>query len=361
MAIIKEFAVPGHPSIYELVERELSISISYPDKGTTKDTGLLLMIPGFGQTMQSPFFEQVKSKYTDELNLVTVQCHYFGLEFMQTAARQTYNIDFNVLKNVLTEDEYRQLFESGASLNINQIIEVSSQYPLTIEGKEILDETNANFNDMGIMQAIDNITAVLSVISILDDNQMPFNTEKIMIYGQGHGAYLGYLCNAFAPKLFSHLFDLSSWLICPYLNSTRYMNSLVGKMGLQIMFKYMASTLKIDNDLLYLPTLYRNVYNRCNIFAFDFFSEAQSKALNKQDFLNRISNCLSHEFSKEETERFQSSPLELFHYIIHSHSVNKTGRNAIALPSHTIETKSNTYHFDYTEGMPLLNRISKQG
>ncbi len=55
---------------------------------------------------------------------------------------------------------------------------------------------------MGIMQAIDNISAVICIMEIIKDNCYKFNRNKIIIYGHSHGAYLAYLCNAFAPNLF---------------------------------------------------------------------------------------------------------------------------------------------------------------
>jgi len=49
-----------------------------------------------------------------------------------------------------------------------------------------------NFNDMGLMQAIDNIATALIIIEILKSNQLIFNSRRIMIYGHSHGAYLAY-------------------------------------------------------------------------------------------------------------------------------------------------------------------------
>ena len=74
------------------------------------------------------------------------------------------------------------------------------------------DEDLTNFNDMGIMQALDNISAIVTVIEIIKDNGYKFDESKIIIYGHSHGAYLGYLCNAFAPNLFSMIIDNSAWL-----------------------------------------------------------------------------------------------------------------------------------------------------
>ncbi|WP_223869599.1 DUF2920 family protein [Paenibacillus sabuli] len=102
--------------------------------------------------------------------MVTIQCDFFGWEFMQSVS---------------------------------------------------LNETVSNFNDMGIMQALDNITAVIIVSEFIKDNNLKFNAKKIIADGQSHGAYLAFLCNRFAPNLFSLIIDNSAWIVPAYLTLNR--------------------------------------------------------------------------------------------------------------------------------------------
>ncbi|MGF9699809.1 hypothetical protein [Paenibacillus sp. MABNR03] len=90
----------------------------------------------------------MRSVFADEYNLVSIQCDYFGLEFMQHSP---------------------------------------------------LPESLYNFNDMGIMQALDNLTAIGIVEQILKDNNLNFNAGKVIAYGHSHGAYLAYLLNVLSP------------------------------------------------------------------------------------------------------------------------------------------------------------------
>ncbi|EDS76688.1 conserved hypothetical protein [Clostridium botulinum C str. Eklund] len=60
------------------------------------------------------------------------------------------------------------------------------------------------------MQAIDNIIAVISVMNMMYEQNVEFNARKMILFGNSHGSYLSYLCNALTPTLFTLLIDNSS-------------------------------------------------------------------------------------------------------------------------------------------------------
>ena len=132
-------------------------------------------------------------------------------------------------------------------------MEIASNSKINLSAKENLSESLDNYNDMGLIQAIDNISAVISVMEVVKDNGYSFNENKIILYGHSHGAYLSYLCNAFAPNMFSLLIDNSSWLFPVYLKSNRYLNNMYENSLLSVEFDYLAKTLEYDEEILYLP------------------------------------------------------------------------------------------------------------
>ncbi|MFS0575518.1 hypothetical protein AB1K83_07790 [Sporosarcina sp. 179-K 3D1 HS] len=84
MASNQTISIPAHHNIYTgLSDRELQIEFYIPETGTSKETGLLLLVPGFGGNIDSKVYKKMRGQLADEYNLVTVQCSFFGREFMQ--------------------------------------------------------------------------------------------------------------------------------------------------------------------------------------------------------------------------------------------------------------------------------------
>lgn len=103
------------------------------------------------------------------------------------------------------------------SNNPHQYIQkIAHSRNITICGTAILNEDKSNFNDMGPIQAIDNLTAIKIVMDILEENNLKYNKNKVVVYGHSHGAYISYLCNAFSPNLISTIIDNSAYLYPAY-------------------------------------------------------------------------------------------------------------------------------------------------
>ena len=307
--------------------RKLKAYFSIPEEGTNEDTGICLFIAGFGGNSNSNIYKKMRRQFADEYNLITVQCDYFGYEFMQdTREVSNPNIAREVVSNIFSESEVNSIYENG-NFDMNRFMEVAKRYPLTLQLNEVLNEDLDNFNDMGLIQAIDNISAVLNVINILYDNEMQFNSKKIIIYGHSHGAYLGYLCNAFAPNLFSVLIDNSAWLIPAYIeeNSVRSLQSKMDNLNVIINFDYIAKKIIKDKKILDLSYIYSKFSNRCNIISYHGTTDNLINNNDKEAFCNNIKNCNYNEVSDENIDGciFKSTNhglgadfLELFKYTI---------------------------------------------
>ncbi len=255
MAKEYEVCMNAHPSIYKAKERELKIYFCEPEHGINSDTGILLLIAGFGGHANSKVYKKMRRQFADSYNLMTVQCDYFGWEFMQDSNKVRININRSDLEPIFSRGEIDEIFSEG-TMNLNKLVLLGSKHSITLRCMAEIDEDLTDFNDMGIMQAVDNITAVLAVITILKDNQVNFNQGKILIYGHSHGAYLSYLCNAFAPGLFSLIIDNSAWLFPAYLQACRILNYHVGSAAVIIFFDYLARKIVNDGEILFLPSLY---------------------------------------------------------------------------------------------------------
>lgn len=303
------FTTDAHPNIYNrLSPRKFDIYFSEPDTGINSETGLLLLIPGFGANAQSNVYKKMRSVFADKYNVITIQCDYFGWEFMQ---------------------------------------------------QEPMQESLDNFCDMGVMQALDNLASIFMVVGILRENNLVFNTKKIIAYGHSHGAYIAYLCNAFAPNLFSLIIDNSAWLFPVYLKTNRLLN-VDGDLR---EFRYLARSVVKDFEILDLPTLYMNFTNQCLIHSFHGVDDNLISLSAKRSFCEQVNRCNLHEITKEKVDKqlFRSTShglhadfLRLFD-LVYSNVVFEYD-SKLEIPNCRIRTKEYSYFFDYSGYLPRLER-----
>ncbi|MBS4195484.1 DUF2920 family protein [Lederbergia citri] len=264
MAENQSISIPAHHNIYNGSSgRDLRIDFSIPQSGVTAETGILIFVPGFGGNIESNVYKKMRERFADKYNLVTLQCAYFGDEYMQGVE------NFN-LKNGISDISKYLNSEEMTSLkrNPSDLLNLLSNKSLTIPVVAKLNETEDNFNDMGYMQSIDIITSLEAIQIILKENNLPYNEQKIIGYGHSHGAYLLHLVNRMAPHLFSYIIDNSAWIEPVYLSTNRYLFQQYGSMTLQIEFDYLSKYKILDKEALNLYTLYNKFENQSKIIIF---------------------------------------------------------------------------------------------
>ena len=360
MAKEYDLCMYGHPSIYKPKERKLKIYFSEPESGVNENTGILLLIPGFGGNANSNVYKKMRDYFSDEYNLVVVQCDYFGWEFMQAPNNVSINLNKEELLKVFSQKEIDYIFKDKEFLN--RLIEVANKYSYNILCNEVLDENLTNFNDMGIMQALDNISAVIIMIEIIKDNGYKFDEGKIIIYGHSHGAYLAYLCNAFAPNLFSMIIDNSAWIFPVYLESNRYVNTVYGNTILSCQFDYLAKSIDYDKEILYLPSLYKKFNNICNIICYHGTDDSLININDKEKFAKCVNRLFLNKISSSKVDGkiFKSTQhglgadfIKMFELTMKNNGEFKKDKN-ISLSNILYETNKKKYYFDYSNIVPNL-------
>ena len=58
-----EFEMYGQPSYLEPKERKLKVYFTEPDSGINKDTGILLLVAGFGGNANSNVYKKMRSNF----------------------------------------------------------------------------------------------------------------------------------------------------------------------------------------------------------------------------------------------------------------------------------------------------------
>lgn len=136
--------------------------------------------------------------------------------------------------------------------------------------EDLSEENEEEFNEMGLMQAIDNITALLAVMKKTAEDGYTFNSKKVILYGNSHGAYLCHLCNILMPNFISLIIDNSGWIYPVHINKDRRSLAVeTGKTKIKVVFDYIARNIIIPNNQYLESEKYRYIFNYdCGILNF---------------------------------------------------------------------------------------------
>ena len=358
----------GHNSIYtkkylkdNYSKRTFNIRLSTPDS-INNETGILLFIAGYGASSSSNVYEKMRNEFADKFNLITIQCDYFGYEYMQNDFW-----DFTIEKLDLDK-----LIRSSSMNTVNEIIKdnsldvnkfLNSNFnninKITIVNK--LDENIDNFNDMGIMQALDNIVATLKVIKDLEANNLKFNKNKVIIMGNSHGGYLGYLCNAMCRGLYTHILDNSAWIYPIYYSQDRYLYWKNKNAEVESIYRYMIRSNNVDIKPLNIKSLYSEFFNLCKIVVYHGEDDTLITARDKYNGIGAINNISYNLIRKNDVDNiiFKSSShglganfIELFNKFYKENCENIIVNNVLSIEE-SVEI-SDCFSINYKSNLPEL-------
>lgn len=265
MAKTIERKIPAHKNIYMersgkiVPERQLRVAMGIPDEGINCDTGMLVLVAGYGGGIDSNVFHKMRETLPDEYNFVVVQCQYFGADYMGAPKKITIPIENYGVHGV------RYASETG--------------------------ETIEEFCDMGIMQALDIVTATKECCRYLREQKREVNPGKIIIFGTSHGAYLAYLANLICPHLYKYIFDVSAYLTPYYIHHTRLLETKYPDMTMYLeikQFLYEHPEVCYDQRLYDLDFLYRNTQNNCRIIALQGTNDWMVDYRKKEEFIQSL-------------------------------------------------------------------------
>lgn len=358
MAKSYEIEVFSQPNLYDPKRRSMHVYFCEPEQGIDKNTGLLLFIAGYGGDANANVYLKMRNRFADQYNLVTIQCNYFGWEYMQ-APGDVY-ITQDMLKDYLSTEEISKLFENYEE-NCGLLQGKNIYY------NEYLDETPDCFNEMGPVQAMDHLIALKVVIDILHQNGYSYNQRKVIAYGQSHGGYLAYLCNALMRNVFTYIIDNSAYLFPTYLHQSR--GIVYNRSGCNIhrQISYIAEQLIDDEGVYDLKKVYCQITNHAKIISYHGAEDELISHKEKEAFINKTSNAYLEliDASRVDNTIFKSLHhglgadfIKLFEYTIDKYGLDDGISGGVFGPS-DLETEKYIYHIDICEGIPVLDRIQK--
>lgn len=372
MALNHKIQVDALPSIYNEkeapIKRTIDIYYSVPETGINEDTGFLLYISGFKGYATASVFKKLRSTFADKYNLVTIQCNYFGSQFMQKPKKI-------ILKKkhlkFFSKEEQNYIFKD-ANFNMDIFLELCDKYKINMKVYEDLSDENIHcFNDMGLMQVMDNLTAILSIMELLKEKNNKFNSKKVILYGNSHGAYLCHLCNIFAPNFVSVLIDNSAWIYPQYIKlNSRVLTSIQGNIKLKVVYDYMAGSIIDDKEILDLNYLYSKYYTKTKIIVYQGKHDHLIKAHKKKKFCEKIYGIKYIEVDEEIINReiFTNSKhglganfIKLLDSVMKNLDFEFEKDTEIQIPKKVIlESSKYNYIIDYTFNVPKLLRESNR-
>lgn len=353
------FSIPAHYNIYNGdSERMLRIDYAIPENGTNESTGIFIFVPGFGAHIDSKIYSKMRRQLADKYNVVTVQCEYFGSRYMQSTDEIVIPHNLGYLKNYVSNDIYKQVEE-----NPMNFLSIIGKYPVSVPVFAAIGESENEFADMGYMQAIDNITAIEAIKIILKDNNLSFNENKIIGYGQSQGAYLLHLMNRLAPHLFSKIIDNSAWVQPVYLKSNRVLSVTHGVARLNLEFDYFAKKIIKDIEALSLHNLYKGFDNGANVYSCLGTTDNLVNLNDKKESLEKL-DFIQFEVideSKIDGVIFKSTNhgvgadfIELIDYALLKLPTEHENTNPY-LVKYIVETASTKISVDYSYGLPVFS------
>lgn len=341
----------GHRNIYlsglakeNEMPRKLRTEIVLPEKGADENTGVLILISAYGGNIDSHVFKKMREEFSDLYNMAVVQCDYWGSKYMGG--------------ELLTE------------------LQVLWEFPYKLSGTlryfRDTGESETEFNDMGIMQSLDIVNATLSAIYDLRRRQIPVNTQKIILFGPSHGAYLGYCANLICPGLYKALIDISGYLKPHYLENKRSTWNRRGELYIEVFFEYFLARhpeYRYHEDLYDLHFLYKYRENTCKVIAFQGKEDWMVDWREKETFIHSLNNAEFLLIGADEVDGIlcgsadhglEMDFFELFKMIMPMlDPILRGGGNSIELQKEVVLGDEHAFmRISYESGLPRLEEIT---
>lgn len=359
-----EFIIDAHPVVYSKIQKPRKLRIAYelPEQGVSEATSICILVAGFGANMDANVYKKMRRQFADTYNMVTVQCEYFGTEFMQDIENIRVPNAENYIQQLATNRQKAAIRNGELSF-----LEFIGEQSITLPVSAIIEESEENFNDMGLMQAIDLVTTIEVMKLILQENNLLIS-NKVIGWGQSHGAYLLHFANVIAPHLFTTIIDNSAWVAPVYYNNSRFLSVTHNKSTLVGEFTYKAKSFLTNDYYFSLFDLYKNTFSEAFIYSClgtsDNLVEVQEKELSLQRAKNYVYEVIDE--SKVDGQLFKSTThgldadfLLLMSYVESKYGLNHAN-NLERQATYSLKIKNTVIDVDYSYGLPVFN-ITEQG
>lgn len=209
----ERFTTTPHPDIeLGFGRNKLEYFLSFPESGVNADTGVILVIPGFGDWAASDYQKDKLRPYlANKYNCIAVGVNYFG-------------IGVKIVRNLRTGENFLECIEKiyGVRPNqyvINENVRIDILFKILKEkGVKKIDHRcyllhdayNGGYREyqsFGFLPAIDHLNVLGEILK-----RYNINKRKIIAFGSSYGGYIALLLGKFAPNTFSVIIDNSGYV-----------------------------------------------------------------------------------------------------------------------------------------------------
>lgn len=349
-------------------DRELEVHYSLPEGGINEETGILMCIAGFRGFCNANVFKKFRRTFADKYNLITIQCDYFGYQYMRKP--MNLNLTKKQLKSLKKVEIVKLYKEGNGKVSCDDYFKLCEEYGFKEKVKEKIEENIDDFNEMGLMQALDNMNALQHVVRKLKKGEMTFNSNKIIFFGNSQGAYLSYLCNILVPGMISLIVDNSGWVFPEFIKKNeRQVNIKNEKAHIRVLFDYMARDVIDDYEILNLNNLYKDFDNKCKIIAFHGVDDKVISLDEKESFLSNVNNSELNKITPDNVDGKKFSNykhglganfIHLFDSIMEREDIVFSSGGEFKMPmGRYLESSSYHYVIDFSGQYPVLARAKK--
>lgn len=345
MAKEYELKLLGQPYYGNCKERTYNICFTEPEEGITKETGILLLVAGFGGNINSNVYRKIRNIYSDKYDMIAIQADYMGSRCQQ--APQNYST-----KDVLYDETEWTVEEIEDFLHDRPLKSGSRKETESLEIILDTQETEEDFVEMGVFQAMDNIRAVKVVVDIVKQNGYEFNENKIVGFGDSHGAYLLYVINRLCPELLTTVIDNSAWLFPMYIDFGRVFSYCVNEIQLKKHMIYRLQDVIEDRQVYDLRYLYKGFANKANIYSFHGKDDELIALDKKEEFFKNVENVKIHrigidfsvgEIFKNTGHSMGADYLKLLDFVFENYPLEGNERKGEIFSTSVIETSKFKY------------------
>lgn len=358
MAKEYEVKLVGQPYYGNCKERTYSICFSEPEKGINKETGILLLVAGFGGNINSNVYRKIRNVYSDKYDMIVIQADYMGSRCQQEPK------DY-LMKDVAYDETEWTVEEIDDFLHDRPLKSGSRKKTESLDIILDAQETEDDFAEMGIFQAMDNIRAVKVVVDIVKDNGYEFNENKIVGFGDSHGAYLLYVINSLCPELLTTVIDNSAWLFPAYIDYARKFEWYVNEIHLKKYIIYRIQDVIKDRQVYDLCYLYKGFSNKANIYSFHGKDDKLIALEKKEEFLKNVKSAKLHrigidfsigEIFKNTGHSMGADYLKLLDFVFENYPLEGNERKGEIFSSSVITTSKFRYDVSVTDNECKIER-----
>ncbi len=203
---MKSFECQGSPDfeLNEQFDRKVKYHVSEPEKNSK---GIIFFIACFGLTVE--YCQKFIKRISTELGYTGIFVEYHCFQARPENGATILFEPEEIKRMVDICNKYKVTLKNKESIQEDIFREMGRQIKEEVTLKAILTPTNGDYQNFGLMQALDHIYVIDDLI------KRGSRTSNIILFGSSHGGYIAHMVAKLAPNTIRLIIDNSSYISPP--------------------------------------------------------------------------------------------------------------------------------------------------